>query len=64
MIDHFIRLISAEYGVPEKPVDADALAALCAMRWSGNIRELRNVIERLLILSSDRITLDDVQSYC
>ena len=64
LIDHFIRLISAEYGVPEKPVDADALAALCAMRWSGNIRELRNVIERLLILSSDRITLDDVQSYC
>lgn len=64
LIEHFIRLISAEYGVPEKPVDADALAALCAMRWTGNIRELRNVIERLLILSSDRITLDDVQNYC
>ncbi len=64
LIDHFISVLSTEYGMPEKSVDADALAALCAMRWSGNIRELRNVIERLLILSSDRITLEDVQNYC
>ena len=34
------------------------------MPWSGNIRELRNVIERLIILSGDRITADDVKSYC
>ena len=34
------------------------------MRWSGNIRELRNVIERLIILSKERITLDDVKTYC
>ena len=33
------------------------------MRWSGNIRELRNVIERLIILSEERITLDDVNTY-
>ncbi|MCM1300398.1 MAG: sigma 54-interacting transcriptional regulator, partial [Alistipes senegalensis] len=64
LVEHFIRAISAEYGMPEKPVDADAMAALCAMRWSGNIRELRNAIERLLILSADSITLDDVQNYC
>ena len=64
LIDHFIGVLSAEYGMPGKPVDADALAALCAMRWSGNIRELRNVIERLLILSADRITLEDVRNYC
>ena len=64
LIDHFISMLSTEYGMPEKSVDADALAALCAMRWSGNIRELRNVIERLLILSTDRITLEDVQNYC
>ena len=50
--------------VSEKPVEADALESLCAMQWSGNIRELRNVIERLMILSTDRITLDDVQNYC
>lgn len=64
LIDHFIGDLSAEYGMPGKPVDPDALTALCAMRWSGNIRELRNVIERLLILSADRITLEDVQNYC
>ena len=64
LIDHFIKQISAEYKTVEKAVDPDALAALCAMPWSGNIRELRNVIERLLILSADRITLDDVQNYC
>ena len=34
------------------------------MPWSGNIRELRNVIERLIILSEERITLDDVKTYC
>ena len=64
LIDHFIRRLSAEYGMSEKPVEADALESLCAMQWSGNIRELRNVIERLMILSTDRITLDDVQNYC
>ena len=64
LIDHFIRQLSAEYGMSEKPVEADALESLCAMQWSGNIRELRNVIERLMILSTDRITLDDVQNYC
>lgn len=64
LIGHFIRQIAAEYRMPEKEIDADALAVLCAMRWTGNIRELRNVIERLLILSEERITLEDVESYC
>ena len=47
-----------------KPIDADALAELQRMPWSGNIRELRNVIERLIILSGDRITARDVKEYC
>lgn len=64
LIDHFIRQICTEYKTPEKEIDAAALEALCAMRWSGNIRELRNVIERLLILSDERITAEDVQNYC
>jgi len=34
------------------------------MRWRGNVRELRNVIERLIILSGDTITIDDVHKYC
>ncbi len=49
---------------PPKPIDSDAMEALSAMRWSGNVRELRNVIERLIILSGDTITIDDVHKYC
>ena len=64
LVEHFIRTISAEYGSVPKPIDADALADLQRMPWSGNIRELRNVIERLIILSGDRITARDVKEYC
>ena len=64
LVEHFIRTISAEYGSVPKPIDADALADLQRMPWSGNIRELRNVIERLNILSGDRITARDVKEYC
>ena len=64
LVDHFIRSICTEYGTPPKPIDDDAIDALRTMPWSGNIRELRNVIERLIILSGDRITLRDVQDYC
>ena len=44
-------------------VDADAMELLVNKSWTGNIRELRNVVERLLILSGDRITASDVQAY-
>ena len=64
LVEHFIRTISAEYGSVPKPIDADALTDLQRMPWSGNIRELRNVIERLIILSGDRITARDVKEYC
>ena len=64
LADHFIRTICAEYGIPPKRIESNALRELQAMRWSGNIRELRNVIERLIILSKERITLDDVKTYC
>jgi len=64
LADHFIRTICAEYGIPPKRIESNALRELQAMRWSGNIRELRNVIERLIILSEERITLDDVKTYC
>jgi DNA-binding NtrC family response regulator len=40
------------------------MAALKSMPWSGNIRELRNVVERLMILSGDEITLSDIKMYC
>ncbi len=64
LADHFIRTICSEYGTPPKAIDEAAIDALRAMPWSGNIRELRNVIERLIILSGDRITIEDVQDYC
>ncbi|WP_297447764.1 sigma-54 dependent transcriptional regulator [uncultured Alistipes sp.] len=60
---HFIEKISAEYGQKPKPIDEAALAELGRMEWSGNVREFRNVIERLIILSGKSITLDDVETY-
>ena len=62
-IEHFIRQISQESGKPVKEIDSDAVEELCNHAWSGNIRELRNVVERLLILSNTRITKDDVMMY-
>ena len=64
LTQHFVDEISSLYGIPPKPIDSDAMEALSAMRWSGNVRELRNIIERLIILSGDTITIDDVHKYC
>ena len=64
LTQHFVDEISSLYGIPPKPIYSDAMEALSAMRWSGNVRELRNVIERLIILSGDTITIDDVHKYC
>ena len=64
LVDHFIRTLAVEYGKPPKPIDPQAVELLRGMPWTGNIRELRNVVERLLILSGERITADDVRLYC
>lgn len=64
LTDHFIRLIASEYGRSPKAIDTAALDALQQMPWTGNIRELRNVIERLMILSGEKITASDVRRYC
>ena len=61
---HFIDEISETYGIAPKKIDGDAMQALSSLRWSGNVRELRNVVERLIILSGDRITRNDVLAYC
>jgi transcriptional regulator with GAF, ATPase, and Fis domain len=63
LVNYFIQQICKETGKPVMPIDEDALAELQAYSWGGNIRELRNVIERLLILSGDRITKDDVLNF-
>ena len=63
LVEYFIGQICNETGMAQRPVDADAMQLLVDKNWTGNIRELRNVVERLLILSGDRITASDVRSY-
>lgn len=63
LVEYFIADISAEAGKPVKKIDEDAVKALMSKPWTGNIRELRNVVERLLILSGNVITLKDVEMY-
>lgn len=63
LVEYFIADISAEAGKPVKKIDEDAVKALMSKPWTGNIRELRNVVERLLILSGNAITLKDVEMY-
>ncbi len=64
LVDYFVEQIAAEHHISPKQVDAEAMKVLSAMPWSGNIRELRNVVERLMILSGDRVTAEDVKLYC
>jgi len=63
LIDHFMDLVAGEMGVSPKKIDSKAVEALQKLNWTGNIRELRNVIERLIILGSKTITLEDVESF-
>jgi DNA-binding NtrC family response regulator len=63
LVEHFLDIIASEYGQPKKAVDKDAMDALKAYNWTGNIRELRNVVERLIILSGKTISLEDVENY-
>jgi len=63
LANHFIKMICADQGVPTKSFDKTALDALQNINWTGNIRELRNVIERLVILCGPMISSDDVELY-
>jgi len=63
LIDHFIKIVCKEYGIPCKKIEKDAVNTLTKLPWTGNIRELRNVIERLIILSQHKITLSEVEKY-
>ena len=63
LIEHFNSEICKEHGIAKKSFTDDALKVLMAYNWSGNIRELRNVIERLIILSSDTIDKETVKSF-
>ncbi|MDP3437080.1 MAG: sigma-54 dependent transcriptional regulator [Bacteroidales bacterium] len=60
---HFLEQISQESGLPLRKIDDNALEELAGYKWTGNIRELRNVVERLMILSNNVITKEDVIDY-
>ena len=60
---HFNKQICGEHGIAEKTFSPKALEVLQSYTWSGNIREFRNVIERLIILCSDTVSKEDVESF-
>lgn len=63
LVLYFSKIICKEHGIIEKEFSAEAMNTLMRYSWSGNIRELRNVVERLIILCSGTITKKDVKSY-
>jgi two-component system, NtrC family, nitrogen regulation response regulator NtrX len=63
LANYFIQQICGEYGMPEKTISEDAVLELQKIEWRGNIRELRNVIERLIILCDKKITGADVLNF-
>ncbi len=63
LADHFLQQIADEYGQPKKSINPSALKALQQHDWTGNIREFRNVIERLIILSGESIDEKAVKQY-
>ncbi len=64
LVDHFLHTICREYNIDCKEIAPEAIKLLREMQWSGNIRELRNVCERLVVLSEQRIEQQDVETYC
>jgi len=63
LADHFLRIVCNEYGTALKRISPEALRKLQDFNWTGNIRELRNVVERLVILGNNPISEEDVTRY-
>lgn len=63
LTDHFIHQVCQEQGINDKKITPEAIDLLKNMAWTGNIRELRNIIERLIILGNDPISVSDVKTY-
>ena len=63
LVDRFLEDIAIEYGTSKKGIEDEALKKLQEFPWTGNIRELRNVIERLVILGNKSITTEDIKKY-
>ena len=60
LVNHFLKVLCDDYNVPTKGIESEALAELAGMDWRGNVREVHNVVERLVILGSNPITRDEV----
>ena len=63
LVTHFCDLICSEQGTQTKIFEEDAVEMLQVRSWTGNIRELRNVVERLIILGGQTITKEDVEMF-
>jgi transcriptional regulator with GAF, ATPase, and Fis domain len=63
LVDQFLDDICTDYGIARKSIDEEAIRLMQDYNWTGNIRELRNVVERLVILSGKNISPEDVKSY-
>jgi DNA-binding NtrC family response regulator len=63
LVNKFLGDIAEDYGQARKEIDAKALEALKSRNWTGNIRELRNVVERLVILSGKTISTEDITNF-
>ncbi len=63
LVNHFIEQLSYQQGKPPKKISPEALKMLQSFRWSGNVRELHNVVERLLILCDKEITEKDIETF-
>jgi DNA-binding NtrC family response regulator len=63
LVDKFLSDVCSDYGIAKKQIDKEAIDALKGHNWTGNIRELRNVVERLVILSGKVISQEDIHAY-
>ncbi|MEM6629892.1 MAG: sigma-54 dependent transcriptional regulator [Bacteroidota bacterium] len=63
LVESFLQEIADEYGMPETEIEPEALSALRRLEWTGNVRELHNVIERLIIMSNGKIKEQDVLDF-
>jgi DNA-binding NtrC family response regulator len=63
LAEHFINLVCGDYGMPVKTITKAAIIELQKKDWTGNIREFRNVIERLIILCGKEINDKDVKQF-
>lgn len=63
LVEYFLDEICNEYSLPTKTIDKDAMTELVDMTWSGNVRQLHNVVERLVVLGGDHISCSDVIDY-